>query len=100
MFPHQIKQSMVAILVIASISTHIYAAGDINHSADEVVLPEGTLINVAIAKEVTSKEAKPNDPVEFKGPQGAWVHAVIQMVWGGLQGASSAYTISGGNPKV
>jgi len=28
------------------------------------------------------------------------VHAVIQMVWGGLQGASSAYTISGGNPKV
>ena len=66
MFPHQIKQSMVAILVIASISNHIYAAGDINHPADEVVLPEGTLINVAIAKEVTSKEAKPNDPVEFK----------------------------------
>ena len=66
MFPHQIKPSMVAILVIASISAHIYAAGDINHSADEVVLPEGTLINVAIAKEVTSKEAKPNDPVEFK----------------------------------
>ena len=41
-----------------------------------------------------------DNPVEFKGPQGAWVHAVIQMVWGGLQGASSACTISGGNPKV
>ena len=53
-----IKQTLVAILVIASA---IYA----NQPQDEIVVPEGTLINVAVAKEVTSKEAKPNDPVEF-----------------------------------
>jgi Protein of unknown function (DUF2846) len=63
MFP--IKQSLVTILVIALLSTYIYAAGDINHSQDEIVVPEGTLINVSVAKEVTSKDAKPNDPVEF-----------------------------------
>jgi hypothetical protein len=64
MFP--IKQSLVAILVIASLSAaHIYAAVYVNHREDEIVVPEGTPINVAVAKEVTSKEAKPNDPVEF-----------------------------------
>lgn len=57
MFP--IKQTLVTILVIASLSAYI------NHSQDEIVVPEGTPINVAVAKEVTSKEAKPNDPVEF-----------------------------------
>ena len=57
MFP--IKQSLVTILVIALLSTHIY------HSQDEIVVPEGTSINVSVAKEVTSKDAKPNDPVEF-----------------------------------
>jgi uncharacterized protein DUF2846 len=62
MFP---IKTVVAILVIALLSVHIFAAGDINHSEDEIVVPEGTLINVAIAKEVTSKEAKPNDPIDF-----------------------------------
>jgi Protein of unknown function (DUF2846) len=63
MFP--IKQSLVTILVIALSSTYIYAAGNSNHPQDEIVVPEGTPINVVVAKEVTSKDAKPNDPVEF-----------------------------------
>lgn len=57
MFP--IKQSLITILVIASLS------GYSSRPQDEIVVPEGTPINVAVAKEVTSKEAKPNDPVEF-----------------------------------
>ena len=64
MFP--IKQTLVAILVIASLSAaHIYAAVYVNHHEDEIVVTEGALINVSVAKEVTSKEAKPNDPVDF-----------------------------------
>jgi hypothetical protein len=31
----------------------------------EIVLPEGTPINVVTAQEITSKQAKPNDPVNF-----------------------------------
>lgn len=59
MFP--INKSLLTIMVIALLSAHIFA----NHPEDEIVVPEGTPINVAVAKEVTSKEAKPNDPVEF-----------------------------------
>jgi len=59
MFPH-IKQSLFTILVIALLAAHVHAAPQ-----DEIVVPEGTSINVAVAKEVTSKEAKPNDRVEF-----------------------------------
>lgn len=61
MFP--IKQSLVTILAFALISAYIHAA--VIHPQDEIVIPEGTPINVAVAREVTSKEAKPNDPVEF-----------------------------------
>jgi uncharacterized protein DUF2846 len=64
MFP-QIKHSLVAILIIASLSTHIHASVHINHQQDEIVVAEGTPINVTVAKEVTSKEAKPNDAVDF-----------------------------------
>jgi len=32
---------------------------------DEIVLAEGTAVNVVTAQEVNSKEAKPNDPVKF-----------------------------------
>ena len=31
----------------------------------EIVMPEGTAISVVTAHDVTSKEAKPNDPVNF-----------------------------------
>ena len=58
MFPH-IKQSLFAIVMIASLSAHIHAA------QDEIVVTEGTAINVVTAKEVTTREAKPNDPVDF-----------------------------------
>ena len=33
--------------------------------SDEIVLAEGTAINVVTAQEITSKDAKPNDPVSF-----------------------------------
>ena len=64
MFPHN-RQSLITILVIASVAAHIYANPHVNYRQDEIVVTEGTPINVAIAKEVTSKEAKPNDPVDF-----------------------------------
>ena len=32
---------------------------------DQIILTEGTAINVVTAHDVTSKEAKPNDPVNF-----------------------------------
>lgn len=35
------------------------------NGSDEIVLAEGTAINVVIAQEITSKDAKPNDPVVF-----------------------------------
>jgi hypothetical protein len=34
--------------------------------AEEIVLPEGTALNVVTAQEITSKTASPNDPVNFK----------------------------------
>ena len=60
-----IKQSLLTILVIASLSAHIHVAGSINRPQDEIVVTEGTPINVITAKEVTTREAKPNDPVDF-----------------------------------
>ena len=60
------KQSLLAIVVIAaSLSTYIHVAGSINPRQDEIVVTEGTAVNVVTAKEVTTKEAKPNDPVDF-----------------------------------
>lgn len=64
MFPH-LKQSLLTALVIALLAVHINATAYHNHPQDEIVVTEGTPINVAVAKEVTSKEAKPNDPVDF-----------------------------------
>lgn len=64
MFPH-LKQSLLTALVIALLAAHINATAYNNHPQDEIVVTEGTPINVAVAKEVTSKEAKPNDPVDF-----------------------------------
>lgn len=54
-----IKQSLLTIVAIASLSAPIHAA------QDEIVVTEGTAINVVTAKEVTTREAKPNDPVDF-----------------------------------
>lgn len=63
MFP--LKKSLLTIAVLASLSTYIHAAVSVNHPQDEIVVAEGTPINVITAKEVTTKEAKPNDPVDF-----------------------------------
>ena len=60
MFPH-IKQSLVALAVIALFS----AAVTVNGAQDPIVVTEGTPVNVVTVKEITTKDAKPNDPVEF-----------------------------------
>jgi hypothetical protein len=57
-----IKQSLLTIVVIASLPA---VAISMNRPQDEIVVAEGTAINVITAKEVTTKEAKPNDPVDF-----------------------------------
>lgn len=54
------KQSLVAIAVIALLS-----AVTVNGAQDPIVVAEGTPVNVITVKEVTTKDAKPNDPVEF-----------------------------------
>jgi len=51
--------------MVASFSVPTYATAAANRRQDEIIVAEGTPINVVTAKEVTSKEAKPNDPVEF-----------------------------------
>lgn len=57
-----VKQGLLTIVVIASLTA---VALPVTHSQDEIVVAEGTPINVITAKEVTTKEAKPNDPVDF-----------------------------------
>jgi hypothetical protein len=51
--------------MVAAFSVPIYATANVNRPQDEIIVAEGTPINVVTVKEVTSKEAKPNDPVEF-----------------------------------
>jgi Protein of unknown function (DUF2846) len=57
-----IKQSVLTIVAIVALSA---IAASMNLAQDEIVVAEGTAINVITAKEVTTKEAKPNDPVDF-----------------------------------
>jgi len=59
------KQSLITLAVIALLSAHLHAAVSASHPQDEIVVTEGTPINVVTVKEVTTKDAKPNDPVEF-----------------------------------
>ena len=58
-----VKQSLLTILLIATLSAHV--AASTKRTQDEIVVAEGTAVNVITAKEVTTKEAKPNDPVDF-----------------------------------
>lgn len=64
MFPH-LKQSLVLILIVALFSGHLYAAALLSFAQDEIVLAEGTALKVVTTEEITSKAAKPNDPVKF-----------------------------------
>jgi uncharacterized protein DUF2846 len=64
MYPH-IKQTVSAVLMLVALSAQLNANRLVIHEQDEIVLTEGTPINVVTTKEVTSKAAKPNDPVDF-----------------------------------
>ena len=64
MFPY-VKQSLLVVLTVALFSAHINAVATLTRPEDEIVLAEGTAINVVTAEEITSKAAKPNDPVKF-----------------------------------
>jgi hypothetical protein len=64
MFLH-LKQSLLTIVTIASLAAAIHAAVSINRLQDEIVLSEGTPINLVTAKEIITREAKPDDPIEF-----------------------------------
>ncbi|HXQ71482.1 MAG TPA: DUF2846 domain-containing protein [Pyrinomonadaceae bacterium] len=51
-----IKQSLVVIAVLASLSVPLN---------DEIVVTDGTPINLITAKEILTREVKPDDPIEF-----------------------------------
>lgn len=60
-----IKQSLVAMAVIASLSAPTHAAVSVNHPQDEIVVTEGTPLNLITAKEIMTREAKPDDAIDF-----------------------------------
>jgi hypothetical protein len=64
MFPY-VKRGLLVVLTVALFSGHINAVASLSRPEDEIVLAEGTAINVVTAEEITSKAAKPNDPVKF-----------------------------------
>jgi Protein of unknown function (DUF2846) len=64
MFPY-VKRGLLVVLIVALFSGHINAGLSKNSPQDEIVLAEGTPLKVVTTEEITSKEAKPNDPVRF-----------------------------------
>jgi hypothetical protein len=63
MFPH-VKLSLATLVVIALLAAGIHAAVSVNRP-DEIVLTVGTSINLITAKEIITRDAKPDDPIEF-----------------------------------
>jgi hypothetical protein len=61
-FGYRIIAVITLVLVCLSSSSLCFANAN---QTDEIVVAEGTPINVVTAQDVTSKEAKPNDPVKF-----------------------------------
>ena len=57
------RKSLVALLVLVLLSACVPAS--LSSAQDDLVLSEGTAITVVTAQEITSKKAKPNDPVNF-----------------------------------
>src|SRR4030095_6233252 len=55
--------AVVLALLAILLSPSIYLVAQDN--PDQIIVTEGTAINVVTAHDVTSKEAKPNDPVNF-----------------------------------
>lgn len=56
---------LLSLLAVSLCLTPLSFATSGSRSQDEIILAEGTPINVITAQEITSKEAKPNDPVNF-----------------------------------
>ena len=63
-FNHSIKPITASIVLIALCCSPGLRLARANQT-DEIVLAEGTAINVVTAQEINSKDAKPNDPVSF-----------------------------------
>lgn len=61
MNPHA-KQILVMALLAVSLCSPSFSLAN---AQEEIILAEGTPISVLTAQEITSKEAKPNDPVNF-----------------------------------
>jgi len=57
--------SLTAMVALSTITFAPVGRARVQDPAPEIVLPEGTPIGVVTAQEVTSKAAKPNDPVNF-----------------------------------
>lgn len=95
MFPH-IKHSLVAMVVIASLSAHIHATVAVNHPQDEIVLAEGTPINLVTAKEVVTRDAKPDDPIHFTVAEDVIVNGQVVVRKGTPAGGSVIIPEKGG----
>jgi Protein of unknown function (DUF2846) len=65
MNPHSKQVLALVLLGLSLCSSSLSFSSSASHDQDEIVLAEGTPINVITAQEITSKEAKPNDPVNF-----------------------------------
>ena len=55
----------IALLSFAILCCLVPASLSAQEKSDDIVVAEGTEINVVTAQEITSKTAKPNDPVNF-----------------------------------
>ena len=62
---HRIKQISTTITLLALCFASSSSRQTRANQTNEIILAEGTAINVVTAQEITSKEAKPNDPVNF-----------------------------------
>lgn len=59
------KRSLVVVLTITLLSVFACVATSLAHSEDEIVLAAGTPLNVVTAEDISSRDARPNDPVHF-----------------------------------
>ena len=91
-----IKQSLVAIAVIASLSALINAAVSVNRPQDEIILTEGTSINLITTKEIITREAKPDDPIEFTVAEDLVINGHVIVRKGTLAQASVIIPAKGG----
>ena len=60
-----IKLSLVAMAVTVSLSAPAHSPVSVNDPQDEIVVTEGTPLNLITAKEIITREAKPDDAIDF-----------------------------------